>query len=122
MEDPIVAPVVHMSKIFGGATIVKKGMVDIITDGNEAFYVATPGSLKRPGGIGDLLAGAIGAFSQFSEGYRGSDELKSGNKMLPACVGASLMVRQASKQAYERKRHSMVTPDIFEEMCSVMFI
>ena len=108
-------------EIFGGATIVKKGMVDIITDGSEAFFVATPGSLKRPGGIGDLLAGTIGTFTQFSQSYRGED-LQSKNSLLPACVGASLMVRQSSKQAYDKKRHSMVTPDIIEEMCSVMFI
>jgi ATP-dependent NAD(P)H-hydrate dehydratase len=43
--------------------IVRKGIVDVITDGKEAFFVSTHGSLKRCGGIGDLLAGTIGTFT-----------------------------------------------------------
>jgi NAD(P)H-hydrate repair Nnr-like enzyme with NAD(P)H-hydrate dehydratase domain len=42
-------------------------MIDIITDGKEAFFVTTQGSMKRPGGIGDVLSGTIGTFIQFKE-------------------------------------------------------
>jgi ATP-dependent NAD(P)H-hydrate dehydratase len=63
IDDPVVHPIAHMSQsFFGNAVIVRKGIVDIITDGNEAFYVNTIGSSKRCGGIGDVLAGTIGSF------------------------------------------------------------
>ena len=125
--EPIVKPVADMAAhVFGHAVIVKKGIVDIITDGREAFYVSTHGSLKRPGRIGDVLAGTIGTFSQFREGYRTPKSeglsLKAENKMLPPCVIASLTVRQASKQAFEKKKHSLVCPDIIDELCSVIYI
>lgn len=98
LEEPIVKPVAKMAaEVFGGAVIVKKGIVDIITDGKQAYFVSTQGSLKRPGGIGDLLAGTIGTFIQFQQPYRtpqtGEDSVAAQNPMLSACVVASLVVR-----------------------------
>lgn len=51
-----------MARAFGNSIIVRKGISDIITDGNEAYYVCEEGSRKRCGGIGDLLAGTIATF------------------------------------------------------------
>jgi ATP-dependent NAD(P)H-hydrate dehydratase len=51
-----------MSRLLG-CTIIRKGPLDLITDGKEALYVMTPGSLKRCGGIGDILAGVVGTFT-----------------------------------------------------------
>lgn len=59
---PVVKPVAEMARSFGNAIIVRKGISDIITDGNEAYYVCEEGSLKRCGGIGDILAGTIASF------------------------------------------------------------
>ena len=45
IRDPLVHPIAHMSdSFFGNAIIVRKGIIDIITDGREAFYVNTLGS------------------------------------------------------------------------------
>ncbi len=55
-----------------GCIIVRKGPIDLITDGKEALYVMAPGSKKRCGGIGDILAGCIGTFTQYklrSDGF-----------------------------------------------------
>ena len=62
MYHPVVKPVAEMARSFGNAIIVRKGISDIITDGNEAYYVCEEGSLKRCGGIGDILAGTIASF------------------------------------------------------------
>ena len=63
---PVVKPVAEMARAFGNSIVVRKGITDIITDGNEAYYVCEEGSLKRCGGIGDILAGTIATFQQFS--------------------------------------------------------
>ena len=58
----MVRPVAEMARSFGNAILVRKGITDIVTDGNEAYFVAEEGSLKRCGGIGDILAGTIASF------------------------------------------------------------
>ena len=55
----VVLPVAEMARSFGNAIVVRKGIVDIVSDGNIAYYVCEEGSLKRCGGIGDILAGTI---------------------------------------------------------------
>jgi len=128
LSEPIVKPVALLaSEIFGNAVILRKGIVDIITDGKEAFFVSTPGSLKRPGGIGDLLAGTLGTFLQFKDGYRMPNvktepSVAAQNPILSTCVVASLVVRQAAKQAYDRKMHSMVCPDVLDELANVIYL
>ena len=52
----------EMARSFGNSIIVRKGISDIITDGNEAYYVCVEGSFKRCGGIGDILSGTIASF------------------------------------------------------------
>ena len=48
-----------MSKELGGATLLIKGMVDIVANGDEGTTIAggTPGMTK--GGTGDVLAGLV---------------------------------------------------------------
>ena len=58
----MVKPVAEMARAFGNSIVVRKGISDIITDGNEAYYVVEEGSMKRCGGIGDILAGTIASF------------------------------------------------------------
>ena len=56
-----IEPVKAMANLYG-VTFVRKGPVDIVTDGRECLLVTTPGSLKRTGGIGDILAGTMATF------------------------------------------------------------
>ena len=63
----MVKPVAELSRVFGNAVIIRKGVTDIISDGNQAFYVALEGSKKRAGGQGDILAGTVAAFEQFEK-------------------------------------------------------
>lgn len=52
----------HAAKSLGGVTIVRKGKVDVISDGLRTVSCGVPGGLKRCGGIGDVLSGAMGTF------------------------------------------------------------
>ena len=56
------AAAVHaLSVALGGVTVVKKGAVDVVSAGAGAvFLVAEPGSMRRCGGQGDILAGTLG--------------------------------------------------------------
>ena len=48
-----------------GVTIVQKGHVDIITDGQVLLECSEKGSLRRCGGQGDVLSGAMaGAWTE----------------------------------------------------------
>ena len=55
-----------VSKALGGVTVLQKGPNDIIAGGDpqdpEVVKVDQPGGLKRCGGQGDILSGAVGTF------------------------------------------------------------
>ena len=63
-----------LSKSLGGVTIVQKGATDIIAyerpDGaKDIYHVDTPAALKRCGGQGDVLSGAVGTFLAWGKAY-----------------------------------------------------
>ncbi len=62
MYHPVIKPVAELARTLGNAIIVRKGISDIITDGQVAYYVTTYGSAKRCGGIGDILVGTIATY------------------------------------------------------------
>ena len=98
---------------------MKKGLVDIVTDGKTAVLICTKSSLKRCGGIGDLLCGTIGAFINYKsseEAIDGELGLVAQQPQLLAAVVACLAVREASHQAFEEKGHSLVAPDILQHL------
>lgn len=49
----------RLAKSLGGVTVILKGKLDIISDGERTIACAVPGGLKRCGGIGDVLSGAV---------------------------------------------------------------
>lgn len=49
----------RLARNLGGVTVVLKGKVDIISDGARTVACGVPGGLKRCGGIGDVLSGAM---------------------------------------------------------------
>lgn len=69
-EHPVYS---HLKSLNSLATILKcfiflKGPIDIIMpyDGGENFVISTyPGSLKRPGGLGDILTGVLSVTSHW---------------------------------------------------------
>jgi len=120
----VVLPVAEMARSFGNAIVVRKGITDIITDGVDAYYVCEEGSLKRCGGIGDILSGTIASLQQFprnalmntSESLSLQQDVELVHSKLAPAVLACVCVRRASRGAFFRKRHSLVCTDIFEEL------
>jgi ATP-dependent NAD(P)H-hydrate dehydratase len=96
-----------MSKQLNNTTIVKKGLIDIISNGDTTALVGTQGGLKRCGGQGDLLCGMLGTFCTYKE---------EGKKILDLeeAILACMVTREASRIAFFEKGHCLVTPDIIQ--------
>ena len=135
-----------VSKILGGVTIFRKGVVDIISNGEIVFGVEEEGSMRRCGGQGDILAGSLGLLSHwmqlnekgvasFAESFSPivfsslNQNDHSDDPLLPttifnnstaatawACIFASTLVRRAGKLGFERKRRSMTSPDVIDSI------
>ncbi len=66
--------------------ICKKGIVDLISDGNISYYVAMEGSLKRCGGQGDVLAGIVGAFAKFASNLNDVESISERKILSVVCA------------------------------------
>lgn len=109
VRDPaltvLAKPVRLLSQRFNGATVVRKGLVDVISNGTHSALVGTASSLKRCGGQGDLLCGMLGTFIT----YRTPK-----TQPLVEAIYACMVTRAASAMAFETKGHCLVTPDILQ--------
>lgn len=101
---------------WNGPILVSKGPEDVISDGRISMGCAQPGSNKRCGGIGDVLAGTMGTFlgwqrSTLRDGA-GSDD----GSMLAAALAACALVRRASAAAYEEHGRAMGAGDVLSHL------
>jgi ATP-dependent NAD(P)H-hydrate dehydratase len=93
------------------ATFVQKGRHDLVTrDGNEIIQCIEAGGMKRPGGIGDVLAGTIAALVSW-HAIQGGD-------LALSCWTACCIVKRATANAYTRKRRAMSAQDVIDEIGS----
>jgi ATP-dependent NAD(P)H-hydrate dehydratase len=105
-------------------TIVKKGYVDIISDGHELILNEAEGMPKRCGGIGDLLSGTIGTFSYWCDKMISENrELKNSiqNSNMIACYASGVFIKECSKRAFSKFRRSVLAVDIIEQIADVFF-
>ena len=113
-----------LAKKLENVTIVKKGKVDIISDGREVICNESEGSLKRCGGIGDLLTGTIGTFA-----YWCSDDFENrinrleispnpvlNNPNMIAAYASCSFIRECSKTAFNKFHRSLLAVDIIEQI------
>lgn len=105
VNDADIMPVVRLAQKIG-VNLLLKGKVDICTDGKVATAVGTPGSGKRVGGQGDVLAGVL-ASSLFQAG-------KNGFGVVNALTCASLIVRKSASLAFKKKHWGLTCPDIIK--------
>ncbi len=84
-----------------GVTVVLKGSVTVITDGDEV-YLASPGSSAlAKGGSGDVLSGIIGAF------------LAAGKDALDACIAGVYVHGTAGRiAAGDSSEYSLLASDV----------
>lgn len=93
-----------------GPILLQKGRVDrIFSPGSSApLECSEEGAPRRPGGLGDFLAGSLAVFLGWTKSARGSNAL--------ACQAACTLVRRACLAAYIKKKRAMVAPDVLEEV------
>merc|ERR1712046_111185 len=98
-----------------GPIVVLKGPADRIASpclpGREPAPILVcdeEGAPRRPGGLGDFLSGSMAVFVGWAAERRVDPRY--------ACQAASFLVRRACKAAYEKKKRSMVAPDVLDEV------
>lgn len=95
-----------------GVVVVEKGKVDKIWANGvtTGLAIGIDGSLKRCGGLGDILSGLISVCAAWIEG---KDEKSEGgaNEVAPAVCGC-LMTRMAAHRAFAKWGRSLVASDV----------
>ena len=86
-EDQRVRKVERLAKFLGGVTVVSKGKVDIISDGVRTIACAVPGGLKRCGGIGDVLSGAMATSLAWVAIQTSEEEKRHDKEEVGHCTG-----------------------------------
>jgi ATP-dependent NAD(P)H-hydrate dehydratase len=98
---------------FASATIVKKGLRDVIFCAGKEISCEEVGGLKRSGGIGDILAGTLGTLVAWhvilkSRGHP--------TDLGQSCWAACCFVKRATKKAFDTKQRAMTAPSVLEEL------
>jgi ATP-dependent NAD(P)H-hydrate dehydratase len=95
------------------AIIVQKGHYDVVSRNGTAIIQCTEtGGLKRPGGIGDVLAGTIAALVSW---HALLVPARQGDLAL-SCWTACCIVKRATAKAYARHGRAMSAQDVIGEI------
>ncbi|KAJ2496707.1 hypothetical protein IWW47_003751 [Coemansia sp. RSA 2052] len=105
----------------GGVTVVRKGKADVITNGDRVFVCNESGGLRRCGGQGDILSGAIVTFLAWGEKYKSgtwkhANEIKHEDVPMLAAYAACMLTRHASFLAYDDCGRSTQSSNILEQV------
>ena len=108
----------------GGVCIIQKGGQDYISNGEQSTTCDLTGGLKRSGGQGDTLTGALGTFLAWRKAYHeqlwelpAAQELMSRSEsLLAAAFGGSAITRECSRRAFEKRGRSLQASDLTEEV------
>lgn len=98
-------------------TILSKGPEDIIASLEHPLHpyvVKEPGSNRRCGGQGDILAGALGTFAAWA--HRSNLPASRLSLSSIACIASSLLVRRASGMTFSSLGRSMTTADMLPHL------
>ncbi|CAO3642254.1 unnamed protein product [Mucor hiemalis] len=111
----------QLSNALGGVTVVQKGAIDFITNGDEVLQCDIEGGLKRMGGQGDILSGAIAAFLAWGKAYEEklwnhSNEIPVKDIAMYASWSACNVTRTSSNLAYKKYGRSVLTTHMLEEI------
>ncbi|XP_054718958.1 ATP-dependent (S)-NAD(P)H-hydrate dehydratase-like [Uloborus diversus] len=118
-EEYSKAEVQLLAELLGNVTILKKGSVDIISDGVDTLICNEPGSLRRCGGQGDLLCGSLGTFHYWAHrtSINSVNSLDSSlNHSMIAAFGACLLTRRCSYLAFQKFGRSSLTTNMISEI------
>lgn len=128
LTDKLCADTVDLANAMGGVTIVRKGPIDIISDGHQALYVALEGAPRRCGGQGDVLTGAIGIVAAWNyirqqKANDGDKDSSSDQRLkgeLLAAYGGCVFVRQSAALSFQAHGRSMLASHLVDNMEQVI--
>lgn len=106
----------------GRLAMLCKGADDVVMCGEMPIcaQVGSPGSRKRAGGLGDILAGVAGLFAYWANSacQQGKKTSGSSNAELQAAaaVAASAVARRAAHIAFQKRGRSLVASDALDEI------
>ena len=99
-----------------GVTILQKGAVDQISNGEFCYANDSESSLRRCGGQGDVVAGVMGVMNLWCSRAEGLEV----DPLCCACVFTSFIVREASRRAFEKERRGMTALSVTSELSSLI--
>lgn len=100
-----------------GVTILRKGPVDIASDGTNIVTCKEQGSLRRCGGQGDVLSGSLGTFSHWAFEAAKNNQLTQCpiSWKLIAAIASCKFTRGCSRLAFIKNGRSTTTSDLICE-------
>jgi ATP-dependent NAD(P)H-hydrate dehydratase len=125
-DNPLAVGVARLAARMG-VTVLRKGRVDIASDGRAVVLNASPleACPRRSGGQGDILAGSVATLlpwvlrQRAAEGSDASALIKD-HASLISCLGASYIVRSAAAAAFAKHKRGMQATHVMAELPSVM--
>lgn len=104
-----------------GVAVLSKGAQDVLVHtSREALTCDAPGSPRRCGGQGDILAGTIGTWLGWAHAApvaAASPKLLLREDYIEAAVFAACRItRDAARRAFEQKKRSMISNDVLAKI------
>ncbi|KAK9449003.1 H-hydrate dehydratase [Limtongia smithiae] len=119
-DDNVAQSTCHLlAQKLNGPTIIAKGKVDYISNGVSELLCDMPGGLKRVGGQGDTLSGAMSTFLAWKCAYQSKlwshdASLSDDRLMLLSAYGAAAVTRYSSRAAFAKYGRSMLASNLSE--------
>lgn len=110
-----------LANALGGVTIIQKGKVDTISNGTHTLISDGEGGLKRSGGQGDTLTGALATLLAYRKAYLDKlwdheNDMKADELLALCAYGGSAITRECSRLAFKEKGRSMQASDLTEHV------
>lgn len=110
-----------LANALGGVTIIQKGAVDYISNGEYTYESDLKGGLKRSGGQGDTLTGTLATFLGWRKAYldklwEHDGSLEAVECLALAAFGGSSVTRECSRLAFKKRGRSLQASDLTEEV------
>jgi ATP-dependent NAD(P)H-hydrate dehydratase len=127
-EDPArtraraLAEVTAVASALDGVVVLRKGQPDVVSDGVTTLEVGTAGSTKRPGGLGDILAGCAAAIACLGRPGSPGERQDTPWSLVSAAAGACEVVRAATHTAHTKHGRALIASDVLGEIGRAMAV
>lgn len=117
--DKLINTSIQLSEKLGGVTVIRKGRQELIVKNDQYLINDITGSLRRVGGQGDTLTGAIATYTNWAYNYQlglwdTEEKLLQDELVLLACFAACSTVRLASAKAFKHYGRAMQTSNVHQ--------